>query len=119
MQASKQNRAGRHDPHLYNWTTRCRYSLGRVVLSPLGLNNTGYDAAKFKPGRLDCTGYKNGTAQPYVSQTLLTPGVAVALRLSAEMNQTSLVADAQDVVLVRVEVVDAHGTVVPTHETEG
>ena len=90
------------------------YSLGRVVLSPLGLTNTAYDSVEFKPGRLECTGYKNGTARPYASQTLLTPGVAAALRLSAEMNQSSLVADAQDVALIRVEVVDAAGTVVPT-----
>ena len=38
----------------------------------------------------------------------------MSLRVTAEMNQTSLVADGQDVALIRVEVLDSTGQVVPT-----
>jgi beta-galactosidase len=81
-------------------------SLGRRSLKPF---EQPIWKVTYAPGTLSAQGYRKG--QPVVSDRVETTGAPVALRLVADRAQ--LKADAADVAVVRVEVVDAAGRVVP------
>jgi beta-galactosidase len=67
----------------------------------------------YAPGSIECRGYASSGTQ-VVTQTISTTGSPVAIQLSLELGQNGLVADGQDVAMVRVALVDSKGTVVPT-----
>ena len=60
--------------------------LPTVAIPPLG--NGVLSPPAYKPGSLHCTGYKNGSAEAFVTAVLTTPGAPTALRVTTEMNQT-------------------------------
>ena len=68
----------------------------------------------YEPGTLEARGWSSG--EQVLSQTVLTTGPAHALRLVP--NRQTLKADRQDVAVVRVEVVDQQGIIVPTADNE-
>jgi hypothetical protein len=86
-------------------------SLGRRVVSALGFADFGY--VPFAPGNLTAVAYdRSGTVA--AMDTVLTVGAAAALRLSLESEHgRPYAADGQDVALVRCEVVDSAGRLVP------
>jgi len=65
---------------------------------------------KYAPGTIEARGYRDG--KQVLVQTRTTVGAAAAIRLRSDRNE--LLADAEDVALVAVEIVDAQGRVVPT-----
>ena len=66
---------------------------------------------KYSPGRLSAKGY-DAAGQLIAADAVETTGRAAALRISTE--RPVLLADGEDVVPVKVEVLDAHDRVVPT-----
>ena len=87
--------------------------LGQLVVPPLG--DASYLSVNYTLGVLRCVGSYNDTlATAPIVRTLRTAGPAAALRVSTEMGQISLRADGQDVALIRVEVIDAAGLLVPS-----
>ena len=64
----------------------------------------------YAPGVLEARGTKGG--KPFASERVETTGAPAALRLVAD--DRKILADGEDVAVVRVEVVDAKGRVVPT-----
>ena len=72
------------------------------------------DDAHIQTGTLHCVGYVNGSKAVHSVLSVPSAGTPKALRLSVEMGQTQLRADGQDVALLRVEVIDSHGVVVPS-----
>lgn len=82
-------------------------SLGRKTLQRYGHLQW---SVPYAPGSLTAKGYKGG--QLVTQQTVATTGDGSAVRLSAD--RTRLRADADDVLLVTVNVVDREGRVVPT-----
>jgi beta-galactosidase len=82
-------------------------SLGRQKVPPLGhLEWT----VKYEPGVLEARGLRNG--QSVLTARRETTGEPVAIRLTPDRDEIR--ADGEDVVLVRVEVVDGRGRPVPT-----
>ena len=80
-------------------------------------NVTAFGAATFngvvyQPGNASATSY-DATGKAIATTTIFTTGPAVALRVSCDAGSDTISADGQDVSLVRVEVVDAAGNVVP------
>ena len=67
----------------------------------------------FTPGELRAVGYLDG--RPVRTATVRTPGTARRLRLAVDLPDDRLVADGVDFAVVRAEVVDGAGTVVPTN----
>ena len=67
----------------------------------------------YAPGRLDAIGLDQGKAVARDQRSTAGPGVQ--LRLTTE--RTRLKADGRDVAMIRVEVTDRHGIVVPTADT--
>ncbi|WP_369933560.1 beta-galactosidase GalA [Xanthomonas tesorieronis] len=65
---------------------------------------------KYAPGTLEARGYRDG--KQVLVQTRTTVGAAAAIRLRSDRGE--LLADAEDVAVVAVEIVDAQGRVVPT-----
>jgi len=70
--------------------------------------------APYAPGSLVVKGYAKGTE--VASETVETTGAPAAVRLVPD--RATLNADNEDVSLVRVEIVDANGRVVPTADNE-
>jgi len=68
----------------------------------------------YKPGTLVARGYRKG--KQVATARVETTGAPAGIRLTAD--RTSLNADGEDVAMVRVEVVDDHGRLVPTAENE-
>jgi beta-galactosidase len=68
---------------------------------------------KYAPGSLSAKGY-NGTALA-ASETVETTGPPASLRLKTD--RATLVADAEDVTPVEVDVLDAKGRLVPTADS--
>jgi beta-galactosidase len=64
----------------------------------------------YAPGALEAKGYRAG--QVIATDRVETTGAPASLRLQTD--RTTLLADAEDVALVEVEVIDARGRVVPT-----
>jgi len=64
----------------------------------------------YTPGTISATGYKDGKAVQ--TQKIETTGAPATLRATA--NRTTLRGDGEDVVLVKVEALDAQGRIVPT-----
>ncbi|XQA66246.1 beta-galactosidase GalA [Xanthomonas sacchari] len=65
---------------------------------------------RYAPGRIEARGYRDG--KQVLTQRRETVGTPAAVRLRCE--RANLLADAEDVVVVAVEIVDAKGRVVPT-----
>lgn len=84
-------------------------SQGRQVAAPG--NHTSW-ALTFVPGNLSAIGY-DGAGSVVATTSIVTAGAPVALTLSLE-NGPTLIADGSSTGIVRVSVVDAAGTVVPT-----
>ena len=63
----------------------------------------------YEPGTLRIVGRKEGKT---VTEDVSTTSIPVAIRLTADRN--NITADMQDIVNIRVEIVDANGLVVPT-----
>lgn len=84
----------------------------------LGTQNiSAYSGARFAnvprtPGTLVAKSY-DASGALLATTTLTTTGAAAALRVTAEAGSESIAADGADVALVRIEVVDAAGAVVP------
>ena len=86
-------------------------SLGRRAVRSLGFADFG--SVPFVPGNLTAVAYDHSGTVTAVD-TVLTVGAAAALQLSLESNHDRpYAADGQDVALVRCEVVDSAGRVVP------
>ncbi|MBN6104735.1 DUF4982 domain-containing protein [Xanthomonas sp. CFBP 8703] len=68
---------------------------------------------KYAPGTIEARGYRDG--KQVLVQTRATVGAAAAIRLRSD--RPELLADAEDVAVVVVEIVDAQGRVVPTADT--
>merc|ERR1719183_2095404 len=64
-------------------------------------------------GDITARGYHKGHTTPFVTTVLQAAGEPVSVKLIVEMNQTSFIADAQDIFLARAVVVDLFGRVVP------
>jgi beta-galactosidase len=71
-------------------------------------------AIPYKPGRLTAVGYKNGKV--CVEQHVETTGRAAGIRLIA--NKEKLIADREDVSVIKVEIVDERGRFVATANNE-
>ncbi|GAA0587235.1 beta-galactosidase GalA [Rhizomicrobium electricum] len=82
-------------------------SLGRQDVPRLG--HVQWKAV-YAPGAIEARGYKGGKL--VLTEKRETTGPAVALRLTAD--RTAIAADGEDVVLVKVEALDARGRAVPT-----
>jgi Beta-galactosidase/beta-glucuronidase len=82
-------------------------SLGRQDVPHLG--HVQWKAV-YAPGAIEARGYKGGKL--VLTERRETTGPAVALRLTAD--RTTLAADGEDVVLIKVEALDSHGRPVPT-----
>jgi beta-galactosidase len=82
-------------------------SLGRKDVPRLG--HVEWKAV-YAPGAIEARGYQGGKL--VLTEKRETTGPAVALRLTAD--RTALAADGEDVVLVKVEALDARGRAVPT-----
>jgi len=67
----------------------------------------------YEPGTLSAVAY-NSAGGILAKQTIQTTGDPTAIVLTAEFPTTGIKADSQDVVLVRVSVIDAQGFEVPT-----
>lgn len=65
---------------------------------------------RYAPGRIEARGYRGG--RQVLTQIRETVGAPAAIRLRCE--RASLLADAEDVAVVAVEIVDAQGRIVPT-----
>ncbi len=65
---------------------------------------------RYAPGRIEARGYRDG--KQVLTQRRETVGAPAAVRLRCE--RANLLADAEDVAVVAVEIVDAKGRVVPT-----
>lgn len=65
---------------------------------------------RYAPGRIEARGYRDG--KQVLTQLRETVGAPAAVRLRCE--RANLLADAEDVAVVAVEIVDAKGRVVPT-----
>ncbi|NIJ71645.1 beta-galactosidase GalA [Xanthomonas sp. F4] len=65
---------------------------------------------RYAPGRIEARGYRGG--KQVLTQLRETVGAPTAVRLRCE--RATLLADAEDVAVVAVEIVDAKGRVVPT-----
>jgi len=85
-------------------------SQGKKTMPPLGHVSW---TVNYAPGSVECIGYSSA-GTPVVSQSISTTGSAVAIQLSLELGQNGLLADGQDVAMVRVALVDSKGAVVPT-----
>ena len=80
-------------------------------------NVTAFGAATFgnvvyAPGNASATSF-DASGKAIATTTIFTTGPAAALRVSCDAGSSSIAADGLDVALVRVEVVDAAGNVVP------
>ncbi|KMM74076.1 beta-galactosidase [Xanthomonas sp. NCPPB 1128] len=65
---------------------------------------------RYAPGRIEARGYRGG--KQVLTQLRETVGAPAGVRLRCE--RTTLLADAEDVAVVAVEIVDAQGRIVPT-----
>ncbi|KAB7767218.1 beta-galactosidase GalA [Xanthomonas maliensis] len=68
----------------------------------------------YAPGTIEARGYRGGKL--VLSERRQTTGTAAAVRLSCDRN--TLHADAEDVAVVKVEIVDTHGHVVPNADNQ-
>jgi regulation of enolase protein 1 (concanavalin A-like superfamily) len=82
-------------------------SLGRQALNVQG--HVEWDNVPYTPGTLQAVGYNNSVA--VITNTIVTTGVPAAIALITDRN--TILADARDVSVVTVEVLDAQGRVVP------
>ena len=82
-------------------------SLGR---QPMPENGHLSWNATYRPGALKAVGYKNG--RKVMTENVPTTGAPDRLRLTAD--RTTITADGRDVSVVKVEVLDRKGRVVPT-----
>lgn len=71
-----------------------------------------WDSVAYEPGELRVAAYKNG--QPWATDTVETTGQATGIKLTAD--KTTLRADGEDLVFIRISFVDAQGREVPTAE---
>ena len=84
--------------------------LGAKPVPPYGVVN--YPGVTFLPGNITAVSY-NAAGDVLATHTVSTTGAAVALRMAVEPGSEALRADGADVGLVRVEVIDAAGRIVP------
>ena len=85
-------------------------SLGRKDMPRNG--HLDWDVA-YEPGRLEAVGYRGGVAA--ATSAVETTGEPASLRLVAD--HPTLASNGSDAVVVRVEVLDDHGRIVPTADT--
>jgi beta-galactosidase len=65
----------------------------------------------YAPGTLKAIGYLHG--KPIVTTSVSTPGAPAKIKLVAEEMGRPLAADGNDVIFIRAEILDAHGSLVP------
>ena len=85
-------------------------SLGTKNITAFGVATWGSVAAG--PGSLTARSY-DAAGAVLATRTVFTTGPPVALRVTCDAGSAAIAADGADVALVRVEVVDAGGNVVP------
>lgn len=68
----------------------------------------------YSPGVLRAESYRRGDATPFITKTVVTSGPAARVKLSLDWPLSPVHAHRRDTALVRVEVVDASGQLVPT-----
>ena len=85
-------------------------SLGVVNITAYGVAT--WNNVAFSPGTLSAKSY-DATGAELATVVVATTGPATALRVTCDAGSAAIAADGEDVSLVRVEVVDAAGAVVP------
>lgn len=69
-----------------------------------------FDGIEYAPGKLTIEGIVNDEVA--ATQTVMTPGTAVALRIKNDYSNKALVNDGVDAIFVHAEIIDRNGTIV-------
>lgn len=113
LPVGKELLAGRISPIVYHMT-KTMWDGGncdRLSHAPFTFDNIVYS-----PGKLVIEGLVNG--EIVATQTIMTPGVAVGLRIVNDYSNKALVNDGVDTIFVRAEIIDRNGTIVRSEVDE-